>query len=284
MSILDEMQSDIYSALENDTLTIPRLPDMVHIIDANIDNDKCNIDDIIHAASHDATLTLLALRLANSVKHRSPNTRKVSTIYDAVKRLGLATFRDLIIASTVKSFSVSDRTCMRLMQERWKHSVEIGSVAAMLCTKHDHLRPDVAMMCGILHDIGVIPVLDYLSRHGNKYIFGPDEVKYELFSSLADAAHVKIGEAVAKHWNLPSSISNVIKYHHDHGRRRGFRAAYSDLIALSEAFDAHNEGRMTAEGFNECGIAKDFGVCNESLTMFIKQHYEDIEETAQVYH
>ena len=77
---------------------------------------------------------------------------------------------------------------------------------------------DEAMLCGLLHDIGKLMMLQYdyaLYRRVAEEAAEQDPLKLE--QELYGYTHAQIGALVAKRWHLPEEIVYVIHNHHNAG-------------------------------------------------------------------
>lgn len=287
MSIIDDISASILAELNEDTLVLPRLPELVGIIGTSLGDDStASIEDIAHAISHDAIMSAMVLRAANSTKYTKNHKTGILTVYDAVNCIGIGKVRGMVVAdATRKCFSSDDVMGSRVLREYWKHSVEVGSIAAVLCGKHRHLDPETAMISGVLHDIGVIPVIEYLAMNRGNIILGNDVAKYEIIRMVVEATHVEIGKQIAINWLLPSEISDAISTHHqlDAGCLTG-DVQYKDLITLCDAFDEHNEGQTSKEKFNTISVVQKLGMCSDSLTIHIRSQYDESSDIGVTCH
>ena len=81
------------------------------------------------------------------------------------------------------SEAVDDR-----MREAWEHSTEVASLSHVLCRHFTKLRPDQAMLAGLIHEIGKLPILVWA-----------DYNDWETPRLTDDLGKLKSGEAIVSY-------------------------------------------------------------------------------------
>ena len=163
-----------------------------------------SVQDLMSILRHDDALAARVLSVANSALYEG--LPSIHSIRQAALRLGAADLRDLILQAVVESqFKrfVDDK----LLATCRMHAVAVAHLAKEICRVHG-TAPDSAFMCGLLHDIGA-PVLVHTLARG-----GFDGPLPEAAHSAIHSAHTLAGERVAKLWNLPDTVAEVIRLHH----------------------------------------------------------------------
>jgi HD-like signal output (HDOD) protein len=114
------------------------------------------------------------------------------------------------------------------MERLWSHSVKVGAHAAMLAKKQRNLDPDTALVAGLVHDIGYIPLL-IKSCEYEKLIENPDYLDRLLLK-----LHPQVGGSIAKLWKFDSQIVSVTSEHEDLNRDLGTAPVdYVDLVQVA---------------------------------------------------
>jgi len=90
---------------------------------------------------------------------------------------------------------------------------------------------DQAFVCGLLHDLGWIVMLEMLSKY---------DLDQEKRDHLIREHHETLGALVAKKWNFSEEIQEVIRYHHAPEKAMNYQKLVqiiylSDLLAKNEA-------------------------------------------------
>jgi HD-like signal output (HDOD) protein len=78
----------------------------------------------------------------------------------AVSRLGNNTIKTLITSLVMQQmFTPSSKLLESEFKKNWEASVNVSSICRALVTFVPHLNPDEAMLAGLIHQIGKLPIL-----------------------------------------------------------------------------------------------------------------------------
>ena len=72
-----------------------------------------------------------------------------------------------------------------------------------LCRRHSQLKPDQAALGGLVHQIGVLPILTYAEDH---YELLADPVS---LNHVIDSIHPVLGDKLLRVWDFPEMLVNV---------------------------------------------------------------------------
>ncbi|HEX5363027.1 MAG TPA: HDOD domain-containing protein [Gallionella sp.] len=148
--------------------------------------------------------------------------RKVSTVHDAAMLLGLTRVKSVSIGiATMSDFSRLPASRNFKPQDLWLHcmitAVVMRTIAAAMPAR---IRPpeDQIYLAGLLHDIGFMALhhLDHeLSNELHRQLhLQPERPVLEIELETLGITHCYIGSQIARHWNLPKEIGEVLGYHH----------------------------------------------------------------------
>src|SRR5215813_9912036 len=190
--------------------------------------DQLDIEKVVSLISQDKSLTAQCLQMANSPLFG--RWQEVESIRNAVVSLGLIRMRDIAVSCSVLTLTPKEKAAIDPVV-LWEHSFGCALVCRRFAQKIKFPDPEKAYLGGLLHDIGVVAHLWLV----------PEEFQEAL--ELASAQHIPLHEAectrlgtthcetgrmVAKHWNLPADLINVVGCHHDVSTATENR----DLVAL----------------------------------------------------
>ncbi len=240
----DSEQSPAYSIIANfhqdlkaHRLKLPSLPDLAFKIRELSESTNAHVKDIAKAIMRDPPITAKLVHAANSPLYRGFN--EIESCQDAVVRLGMDTTRQLITVFTMRElFKSNSEVLKRRMANLWEHSLEVGAIAFVLGRMTPGLSAERAMLAGILHDIGVVPIIHYAEDHPE---LEDDAILAELIPELRE----EIGSALLKNWDFPDVFIDVVRYAEEYGYDSGQdNATYADLIIIAQvhAFIGKKEG------------------------------------------
>lgn len=168
--------------------------------------------------SQDPMISAKIIGLANSPLLGS--TRHITSVKDASMLLGLTRVKS--VATGIAVMSLVSKPIGRFdPQELWLHTMAVSfAMLPVVRAMPVRNRPpdDQIFLAGMLHDIGYLALahLDTQSSDDlhTRMIIEPDRPSIEIERELLEVTHDELGAELAKHWNLPSEIVEVIRNHH----------------------------------------------------------------------
>jgi HD-like signal output (HDOD) protein len=170
-----------------------------------------SVAQLVRVTSRDQVLAARMLRLANSA-YCAP-LEEITTISDAVVRLGTTSVRNVVLATCMAS---------RLQQGSAYGPQGAGLAAhgigsAFLCqavAKRARVNPEEAFLYGLVHDLGKLLVLQLAKDYAAA---GGAPVDHAEVQSMIDRRHAAFGGRMLGEWRLPSVIQQpVVHHHHPH--------------------------------------------------------------------
>lgn len=186
------------------TLTLPANASDIMILALDPD---VSVAQLVHVTSRDQVLAARMLRLANAA-YCAP-LEEITTIGDAVVRLGTASVRNVVLATCLASRPQQGGVYGPHGAGLAEHA--IGS--AILCravAKRAGVNPEQAFLYGLMHDVGKLLVLQLAKDYAD--VRGP--VDTAEVSALLDARHAEFGGRMLAAWRVPSVIQQPVVHHH----------------------------------------------------------------------
>ena len=158
---------------------------------------------------YDQSLTIKILALVNSAYYGF--SQQISSINIALSLLGLVKVKNIIVAVAMKPMMSNQGD-----KELWKHSMRVAAGCEYLANITKIMDSDEAFIAGFVHDVGKI-VLHMANEKAYARVisavnYGTDILDAER--KYFDSDHVKTGSLLAKRWQLPILLANIISYHH----------------------------------------------------------------------
>ncbi len=158
---------------------------------------------------YDQSLTIKILALVNSAYYGF--SQQISSINIALSLLGLVKVKNIIVAVAMKPMMSNQGD-----KELWKHSMRVAAGCEYLANITKIMDSDEAFIAGFVHDVGKIVLHMANEKAYGKVISavndGADVLDAER--KYFDSDHVKTGSLLAKRWQLPILLANIISYHH----------------------------------------------------------------------
>jgi len=218
---------DCYKFMQSDKLALPTIPDVAFNIRRAINDDKANNTKIARVVQTDPSITARLIQISNSPLYRG--RRKIESCPEALTRIGLKASQDIITAFAMKAvFNAKSPIIRKKMQDLWAHSSYVAAISAVFAHKTPGFDPDRAMLAGLIHDIGIVPILTYADKH-------PDILSNpkDLFQTVKKL-RVEIGVQILRKWDFPSDFEDVINNAENWYREGGEAADYTDIVMISQ--------------------------------------------------
>lgn len=225
--VAERFLKDIREDLEGDRLVCPTLPDVALRVRKVLEDPEASSADIAKAVRTDPALSAQLVRVANSAYYHSATPAK--DIGAAVIRLGDEVVQHIVMLLVVAQlYRAEARSGIRKhLQRLWHHSTLVATICELLAQRYTMLQPEVAMLAGLVHDIGVLPVL--VRAQKVEAIMADERILYQLLEEL----HPQAGRVVLQRWHFPPDLIAVAAEHENLQRRSSELPDYVDLVQIA---------------------------------------------------
>jgi len=214
---------DIYQQVESDTLRLPPLPEVaMRMQRIRGDEDIHTISKIISA---DPVVTVILIRVANSPFYM--RAQPVQSVEQALSVLGLVRAKSYILSYALGSLHQSKSAHISSQLHKiWEHCVEVGSIAHALASRHKQFEPDHAMLLGLVHDLGVLPILYYADMN---HITDARQVE-----KWVDELHGSVGKVIMSKWGFGDDFIQMPLEADNWLRDPADQADYCDVVMVAQ--------------------------------------------------
>ncbi len=225
MSLAETVKADIISAIDNDQLVLPTLPEIALQVREVAEDPNANIDKLVNVISHDASLTVRIIKVANSPLLRA--ARQIEDLKMALMRLGIEYTCNLATGLAMEQmFQATSDMVDRRLRDVWGRSSEIAGICHVLCKHRTRLQADKATLAGLVHKIGVLPILTYAEEN--------DSLLRDSFTldSVIEEIHPIIGEKILESWEFAPELLCVPREHINFERQVD-QVDYADIVMVA---------------------------------------------------
>jgi len=224
--IQQEIIAELRAALENDQLVLPSLPDVAVKIREAIEDVDNGAREIAQVINMDPAITAKIIKTANSAMYL--RGKPVQDSHAAYSRLGAKVIGQLVTTYAVKEVFKADSPLLKKrMQELWKHSLDIAAISFVLSSLTPGTEPSQTMLAALLHDIGVIAILNNISQH---QVLLDDP---EALEGLIDNMRAELGSSILKKWEFAPDLIYVAECAEDWPRDHEEKADMVDVINMA---------------------------------------------------
>ena len=227
MESCQELISKIKTEHEAGRLILPSLPEIVVRVRQAVSDDDVNLGNVVKMIQVDPSLTARLVQIANSPLYRS--RQPVENCLMAVNRLGLTTTRDLVTCLVLNNvFNAESKMLRSRVEKLWQHSCHVAAIASTIAKVTPNLHEDTALLAGLLHDIGVLPVLHYAAD------FPEILESEEKLNFVIQELRASLGQQILKEWNFDSALSDVSAEAENWLRDSEKAADYVDVVIVAQ--------------------------------------------------
>jgi putative nucleotidyltransferase with HDIG domain len=192
------------------------LPAAFYQVNSLMESPSCTAGDIAEVISMDQALSAKLLRIVNSALYALPT--RINSIVKSVNIIGFAGIRELIVSTSVTDIFIDNPEGSTFdRQEFWKHSLGTGITARILGKYLKKLEPEELFVAGLLHDIGKMIIDQYATTKFVEIMNLAARFRIsmrEAENGVLGFDHCRVGEMIARKWELSPTLIEAISHHH----------------------------------------------------------------------
>lgn len=246
----DERVRSVLGGVRN----LPPAPRLYATLTRVIETENASTEDVARVLADDVAMSAKILQLVNSAFMRT--SRRVTTVADAVRYLGLATTKSLVLSAEV--FNHSGKAA-RAVEGAQQHALAVAKMASGLFS--DKRLAQEAFLAGMMHDVGTLVLLcelpDQLAEIARRErdLHEPAQVAEE---AVLGATHADLGAYLLTLWGMPDELIEAVACHHRPGRFPHDSFALVDALHVADGLIAECSGEASgvdAEWLSKLGVS-----------------------------
>lgn len=195
----------IHGHLHSNRLQLPSLPDVAWRVRRMTDQDNYTAEDIAQVVSADPAVAAELVWAAQSGIFRGSSD--ITGLPDAIAALGLEATRQLVTVFALrKLFRTNNPVLQPAMDRLWQYTREVAAVSWALARAIPGVNPEEAMLAGLLHGVGAVPIIEYAERYP-----GLCADERELAAAI-EALQGEVGGAILRHWGFPEMVCEAAEH------------------------------------------------------------------------
>jgi putative nucleotidyltransferase with HDIG domain len=219
-----DVQARFDAAIASGELPLPLLPESAAQVLAMVDRPTCDAWRLAELVRRDPAMTAHVMQIAASPVYAAAT--KVTSLQQAIARLGFATIAQIAVAAAAKARVFSVPGFEPELRAAFAHAL----ATALFAQEIARLRRstvDVAFLAGLFHDFGQPVLLQLLVdlRCSDR----------DAALAAVEGAHADVGAALVARWAMPVKVAEAVKLHH--------APAGCELAALVATADCLAHGR-----------------------------------------
>lgn len=193
------------------------LPEVAMEVNNLLADEHIAVNKIIEVIERDQAIVAKVLKLVNSSFYGF--SAQINDLAHAAVILGNRTLHSTVISIAVCDTLPKATGCEKFsLSHFWQHSVAVALIARQLSKMSGKGDPQESFTAGLLHDIGKVILVEYFEDEFIEVCKKKEELgcSYrEAELEVLDTSHARIGQYVAKSWQLPQPLLDTIAYHHE---------------------------------------------------------------------
>lgn len=267
----EQFFNDLKQAVESDQIILPTLPEVALKIREAVENDNTSAQQIADTLTQDASLSARLIQVSNSPLYRSRNP--IEDLQMAVTRLGIRMVRDLVISLAMKQiYQATSDVLDAHFRSSWNTAVEVAAICRMLATTVPGINPEQALLAGLIHNIGTLPIL--VKAEDDDDLFNNSDALEQVIDELQS----RVGTLILETWNFGDAMTDVVKYAHDFTYDHEGGADLVDLVQIALLQGGHIDQDID---WDEVPAFSKLGMDTEVNIVEIEENKEMIESTKQ---
>ncbi len=272
MDLENQLLSKLLDDINNNRISLPTLPEVAIKVREVIEDPNSSAAKVAITIGADPVLSTKLLQVANSVMYRATNP--IENLRSAIARLGTSVVRNIVTGIVMKQLYQNKNSrpqTEKQLKTLWLHSTKVAAISHVFARKFTKLKPDQAMLAGLIHDIGSIPI----------YMEAPSipELKNDaaLLESVVFKLHNLVGTTILDAWNFPQELIDVVANHEDLRYVSDENIDYVDIVTIANILSylgtQHHLAKME---WTEIPAFKKLGLSPEDSITALEEAQEEV--------
>jgi HD-like signal output (HDOD) protein len=221
-----ELVGEIRRAFYHQEVDLPSMPDVALKISHALQSQDADFRQIAVTVQADPVIAARIVQVANSAMYAGVS--EVESVQNAIARIGLQATRAIVMTVVMKNlYTPQSRLLHKRMNTYYRHSIQVGAISHALASRLPGFDPERAFLAGLIHDIGVLPLLIQADRRQD--LNQDAELLEQLINELART----VGAMLLEQWAFEPEFVTVARQSEDWEREVDV-ADYCDIVQVAQ--------------------------------------------------
>jgi len=228
---VNAVMAELTEEIKDNKLNLLTPPDLLLQVRAFATNQDGTIEDFANLVQHDPNISGRLIKVANSALLGA--RVHVTTVKAAISRLGSAKVQSLVTSLVIAQNFIKSKTrgLEDYFDHIWQQSNDVAAISYVLAIKKSNVDPEQALLSGMVHNIGVLPIILRL----NQIPALKNDPK--LLIQVADLVIPKLypiaGKLILDSWNFSQEISQIALTHGQSEQNPDSDTTLHDIIFIA---------------------------------------------------
>ena len=235
---------EIRHVFNHNEVDLPSLPEVALRINKAVNNPKENLRDLAMEVQADPMIAARVIQVANSALYHP--SQHINSIQAAVSRIGLKTLQTIVMSVVLRNLFRPNSLLVHKRAARfYTHSIRVAAIGYILARHLSEFNQDHAFLAGLLHDVGVMPILIMADERADL------SNNPELLEAVIRDLSGMVGGLLLRQWGFADDLLIVAKEAQQWQRQTDV-ADYCDLVQVAQ-LHCHLVGghKLDAPALNE---------------------------------
>lgn len=227
MSFDPQFLDQVRDALRGNRISLPAMPEVATKVSQYADDPSMSAGELGRLISADPALAGRLLQIANSPFFRG--LKAVDNIQAAISRLGAICVRNLVTSLVVGN--MFERTAApairRPLRAAWEHGTRVAAYSYVIARSFTATSPDEALLAGLVHNIGVLPLLMQASQDSTLM------ADFDALLAAVDESQSEIGAVLTELWSFPADVVHAVAEHEQLDRDTQMPPDLTDVVCVA---------------------------------------------------
>ena len=261
----DSIVNHLYQNLMDKSILLPELPSVANRTQQIYKGESTDFDSMVRILIAYPDVARKIKNVARFAKsHDLSVTEKTRR---SIKRLGiLAVYCLVMIYSVGKLVKRLPKHHMRLVSSFWDHSLNVAAISRILAKRTRLVSPDLAMLAGLTHGIGILVIDDFLLQHHDLML---DHLEID---HAIQVMRPEISSLLLRKWNFGGDLILVAEECGDWTRDKDGPADLCDLVLVANYFGLlKNDRNKSLPHVDAMPAIEKLGITPEDIISAIKE-------------
>lgn len=270
MKLESHLLSKFLDDINNNRINLPTLPEVALKVREVVQDPDSSAAKIAVTIGSDPVLSTKLLQVANSSLYRA--SAPIENLQNAIARLGQTVVRNIVTGMVMEQLyqKGGNSKVEKHLKDLWLHSTKVAAISHVLARKFTKLKPDQAMLAGLIHDIGAIPVYTEAPNI-------PELEDEEVLQRVVSKIHNLVGTTILDEWNFPQELIDVVSNHEDLHYNSGDKVDYVDIVTVANILSyIGTQHPLTKTEWTEIPAFKKLGLSPEESIATMEEAQEEV--------
>lgn len=223
----NELLSEVYHHFRSQRVDLPTCPRIARRVNQLLEQPQPDPQEVVSLIQADPVIAAQIVQMANNPFYRIGDG--VHSLRQAIDRIGIAAVKSQVMSAVMRHLYLPQTMLVKQrLRELYAHSIQIAAISHVIARHKRRFDPDQALLAGLLHDIGAIPVLIMADQHLNL------STDARLLESAIRKLHGFVGGMLLQQWGFEQELVIVAEESDNWLRDPAPEPDYCDIVLVAQ--------------------------------------------------